>query len=176
VTSSPLPRLVVDTNIFVPATIGAAASPPGTSAGAGLLRGWRAGFCSLVVSEELLAEYLDVLQRAPFNISSGRATRLIDNVARRAIVVTPKASKRILTKDPDDDVVLKAALAGKAEFLVTDNRRDFDELAATPGKRARGAELSHRGIRIVGLSECLDAIRATHAGAGRVMRKPSRWP
>jgi predicted nucleic acid-binding protein len=132
VTSSPLPRLVVDTNIFVPATIGAAAFPPGTSAGAGLLRGWRAGFCSLVVSEELLAEYLDVLQRAPFNISSGRATRLIDNVARRAIVVTPKASKRILTKDPDDD--------------------------------------------IVGLSECLDAIRATHADAGRVMRKPSRWP
>lgn len=175
-TAAPSPRVVVDTNVFVPAAIAAAAAPPGGTAGAGLLRGWRAGLCSLIVSEELLAEYREILQRAPFTISSGSATRLVGQVAKLAIVVTPKATKAVLTKDPDDDMVLKAAIAGKADFLVTDNRRDFEELAPARSKLAKGEPLTYRGVRIVGLSECLDAIRAAHPDARRVMGKRSRWP
>ena len=175
-TVAPSFRVVVDTNVFVPAAIAATAAPPRSTAGAGLLRAWRAGFCSLIVSDELLAEYREILQRAPFNITSGSATLLIGQVRKLAIVVSPKATKAILKRDPDDDMVLKTALAGKAHFLVTDNRRDFEELVPPQRKLAKGAQLAYRGVRVVGLSDCLDAIRAAHPDAGQVMGKKSRWP
>lgn len=132
-TSQPSPRLVIDTNIFVPGLVGATATPPKRSASAGLLRAWRADFCSVIVSEELLAEYLDVLQRPAFGVARKRAFRLCEQIAARAIVVTPPVGHPLLEADPDDDMVLKAALAGKADLLVTDNKGDFAEIATLPG-------------------------------------------
>ena len=172
-TAPPKPRLVIDTNILVPAVLGATASPPRASASAGLLRAWRAGFCSVVVSEDLLAEYLHVLQRPAFGVSRQRALRLCAQVAARAIVVVPQPGRQLLSRDPDDDMVLKTALAGKADLLVTDNRRHFAEIATLRGGTA---DLCYRGVRVVGLSHCLDAIRAMHANAEPILRRARRWP
>jgi hypothetical protein len=72
-----------------------------------------------------------------------------------------------------DLIVLEAALTGKADFLVTDNRKDFEELAPAPSK---SDPLIYRGVRIVTQRECLDAIRAAHQDARRTMDKKRRWP
>ena len=147
--------------------------PPGTSASAGLLRAWRASLCSVIVSPALLAEYLDVLQRPAFAVPADRARRLCEQIAARAIVVKPRAGRPLLKADPDDDMVLKTALAGKADFLVTDNRRDFEEIASLRGGTI---DLHDRGVQVVGLSACLDAIRAAHADAERLIRRSTTWP
>ena len=70
-------------------------------------------------------------------------------------------------------MVLKTVLAGKAELLVTDNQNDFKEIATL---RSGTADLRYRGVRIVGLSDCLSAIRATHADADRITHRIRRWP
>jgi uncharacterized protein len=151
-TSQPLPRLVIDTNIFIPGVVGASATPPRLTASAALLRAWRAGFCSVIVSEALLDEYMEVLQRPAFGVERRRAMRLRAQISDRAIEVNVRASRPLLRVDPDDDMVLKTAIAGKAELLVTDNRNHFAEIAALRGGTA---ELRYRGVHVVGLSHCL---------------------
>lgn len=54
----------------------------------------------------------------------------------------------------------------------SDNRRHFAEIATLCGGTA---DLRYRGVRVVGLSECLDQIRATHVDAERIMRQRRRW-
>lgn len=167
------PRIVLDTNLLVPGVVGATAVPPGPSASASLIRAWTAGYCTLVVSDPLLDEYEDVMQRQPFGIAARAAAMFREVIANRAVVVKVRESRSLLTRDPDDDVVLKTALAGKAEMLVTNNVDDFREIAALPGGTAG---LCYRGVRVVGLPACLAAIRATHADAERAMRRRRRWP
>jgi putative PIN family toxin of toxin-antitoxin system len=171
--SQPPPRVVIDTNIFIPGVVGASATPPKLTASAGLLRAWRAGFCSVIVSEALHDEYMEVLQRPAFGVGKRRAMRLRARISDRAINVKLPVNRPLLTVDPDDDMVLKTAIAGKAELLVTDNASDFAEIAALRGGTA---DLRYRGVRVVGLSPCLDTIRALHPNADRIMRRSRRWP
>ena len=161
-TAAPYPRIVVDTNIFAPAIRATHKVPPVRTAGAGLLEAWRRRWCTLVVSPELLAEYLDVLQRDEFRLSYKEADRVCRGIARTAVVVSPPASQPLLTLDPGDDIVLKTAIEGGADFLVTDNTRHFAEIAKLKGG---SPGLRYRGVTVVGLSRVLDAIRATHAQA-----------
>ena len=167
------PRLVIDTNILVPAVVGAAADPPAPTASASLLRAWHAGFCSVVVSAVLLDEYEDVLQRPPFGVPDAAAARYCRAIGRRAVRVAPLRSKALLTRDPDDDLVFRTALAGRADLLVTHNLRDFAEVAALPGGTP---DLRYRGLRVVGLGDALAAIRAHDPRAETAMRRPRRWP
>ena len=164
---------MLDTNLLVPGVVGATAVPPGPSASASLIRAWAAGYCTLVVSDRLLDEYEDVMQRQPFGIAARAAAMFRQVITNRALVVKVRKSRSVLTRDPDDDMVLKTAIAGKADMLVTNNVDDFREIAALPGGTA---DLCYRGVRVVGLAACLAAIRATHADAERAMRRPRRWP
>jgi putative PIN family toxin of toxin-antitoxin system len=166
------PRIVVDTNIFVPGLIGAIAVPPGKSASAGLLRAWRGDRCTVVLSEPLLDEYWRVMQRTPFSIPSHKAKRLRDAIRSRALMVAPDPRRVILRRDPDDNIVLLTAIAGRAEFLVTDNTADFQEVNVLGHEHG---VLRYHGVRIIGLSECLDMIRALHADADQMMRRRSPW-
>jgi predicted nucleic acid-binding protein len=66
-------RVVLDTNIFVSMALGGAVGEINT--------GWRAGKFTLIVSNEVVSEYLDVLQRpklhlAPYMIYGCRQKRL----------------------------------------------------------------------------------------------------
>lgn len=147
---------------MVPALVAAAARPERCTAGASLLWCWRHGYCTLVVSDELLSEYEDVLQRAPFSVTLQSAKALRSQFTRLAHVVSPAVGRPLLTVDPGDDMVLKAAIAGKADLLVTNNRRDFEEVATLDGGTA---DLKYRGVHVVNLTDALRAIYAQHPSA-----------
>lgn len=136
-------------------------------------RAWAAGYCTLVVSEPLLDEYEDVMQRQPFGIAARAAAAFREFITNRALVVKVRKSRLLLTRDPDDDMVLQTAIAGRADMLVRNNVDDFREIAALPGGTA---DLCYRGVRVVNLSACLAAIRTTHPDAEHAMRRPRRWP
>jgi putative PIN family toxin of toxin-antitoxin system len=76
----------------------------------------------LVTSEQLLAELQDVLTRPdkPFCLSPSEADEVVTEIRRYARVVTP-TRKVAACRDPKDNAVLEAALAGQVSYLVTDD-------------------------------------------------------
>lgn len=168
--SRPAPRIVVDTNIMVPALVALAARPRHDTAGAALLWYWRKRYCTFVVSAPLLQEYEDVLQRPAFGMRPAEASQVCTRIAHAAPVVSVPSSKPLRTVDPGDDMVLKTAIAGRAELLLTNNGRHFAEVATLPGGTV---DLQYRGVRVVGLTDAMRAIHMTHpASRSAYQRRP----
>jgi predicted nucleic acid-binding protein len=168
----PEPRLVVDTNIMVPALVGLHRAPGGPkTAAAALLVAWRLGFCEILASDDMLAEYERILSGTSFGITPAYARRWCASIRRLAAQVRVSRIRPLLTIDPEDDVVLKTAIEGKADLLVTHNLRHFREVASlTVGT----PDLRYRGLRIVGLSKCWDEIKARHPGVEDRVRRSAR--
>jgi putative PIN family toxin of toxin-antitoxin system len=140
-------RLVLDTAVMV------AAIRSDSGASRQLLL---AGFerrATLLVSVPLLVEYEGVMTRREHLAASGLSARdvevLLDAVAAVAEPVRLAFLWRTLLRDPDDDMVLEAAVNGRADAIVTFNRRDFASVkdqfgidVLLPGEAA--AELEER--------------------------------
>ena len=75
-----------------------------------------AGFLE-IVSQPLLDEYQDVLQRKSDKSPTAIASE-IAAVAARALVVMPQETVSV-SRDPDDDRILECAIAGKADYIIT---------------------------------------------------------
>lgn len=125
------PRGVVDTSVLVAGMAGfkRGVRPPNPSAQ--FLRRWleRANFVWLV-SDDILDEYRDVLQRLGVRSHViGRVLNLLDEAAEH---VRPGALPDA-APDPDDAPMWACADAGRADFIVTLNPKDFpqDRIAAT---------------------------------------------
>jgi uncharacterized protein len=164
------PRIVLDTNLMVPGLVGVARKPPATTATAVLVRAAQARVISLVVSEPLLAEVERVLQYPSFGVSASTASRMVRAVRGIATVVEIPNRLAILITDPDDNVVLETAFAGKADMLATANLAHFEEV------RSRGAAaLRFRGVDIVSLSRCHERIRHEWPEAHELLHRVWGW-
>lgn len=111
---------VVDNNVYVSSLLSPHGSP------ARVLDAWRANAFVLVTSEPLLAEFSKVLsypRLAPRIAPDAR--QVIANVAARAIIVTPTRSVAVC-RDPDDNAVIEAAIAGGADYIVSGDQDLLD--------------------------------------------------
>jgi predicted nucleic acid-binding protein len=93
-----------------------------------------------MVSVALVLEYESVLTRVEQLRASG-LTLLEMNQVLNAVVAVAEPVRlsfqwRPMLRDPDDDLVLEAAVNGRAEAIVTLNRRDF-----SPGSERFGIEV-----------------------------------
>jgi putative PIN family toxin of toxin-antitoxin system len=163
-------RITLDTNLLVPGLIGAARMPPAATATAALVRALQARVIALVVSDPLLAEVERVLQDPSFAVSVRTARRMVRAVRGIATVVEIPGKLAVLTVDPDDNVILETAVAGKADLLATNNLAHFEEVRS----RAE-APLRFRGVDIVSLSRCHERIREDWPEADALLRKVWRW-
>ena len=110
-------RAVIDNNVFVSGLI-KSNGPPGR-----ILASQRRGHFDLVTSAPLLQELEAVLLR-PHILKLIRATEsdvvdFVDQLRADAIVVTPDFTLTVVERDPDDNRVLEAAVAGRVDFIVT---------------------------------------------------------
>lgn len=84
---------------------------------------------TLLVSVALMIEYESVLTRdehlAASGLSLAEVATLLDAIARVAEPVRLAFLWRPMLPDPDDDMVLEVAVNGRADAIVTMNRRDF---------------------------------------------------
>jgi putative PIN family toxin of toxin-antitoxin system len=87
-----------------------------------------------LVTTALLLEYEAVLnrteQRAVHEFSPTDLERLLAGLASVAEPVERYFSWRPQLGDPEDEMVLEAAINGRADALVTYNRRHFESIAA----------------------------------------------
>ena len=81
----------------------------------------------MCVSEELMAEYYDVLRRekfAKFHDFFSRAEALLVKIETKATMFKPKIKLNLIS-DADDNMVLELADESIADFVITGNTTDF---------------------------------------------------
>jgi len=104
-------RVVLDTNIFVSAILGGKLSI--------ILDEWRAGQFTLLVSEPIVREYLDVISRPKFKIVASEIATITEYLLKTAEFVTPMETIAVIEADPSDNKFLEAALTGNAIYIVS---------------------------------------------------------
>lgn len=112
-------RVVVDTNVIVSGSLRTSGAP------ANALATNRDNEVTWITSEILLAELQRVLARPRIRRrlkwDDARITQFSDVLRRQSVVVAP--SERIeASRDPDDNRVLEAAVAGEADYKVAGDR------------------------------------------------------
>jgi putative PIN family toxin of toxin-antitoxin system len=120
-------KVVIDTNVIVSALIGQ--GPPRR-----IHELWTSQHFRLTVSPEILNEYLRVLAYPKFRGSPEEAARLVnENILDHVQLVKPPLQKLPHpSRDPKDDMFLRAALAAKADWLVSGDK----DLLSLNGKYA----------------------------------------
>jgi putative PIN family toxin of toxin-antitoxin system len=114
-------RAVLDTNIFISGVIHQAGLP------GQILVAWRSGRFELITSAEINEEILEVLNRPRIREKYHIEDRIIDVGAilyTQATLVEPKHRLKV-SKDPDDNKFLEAALQGSATYIVTGDKKDL---------------------------------------------------
>ena len=135
-------RVVLDTNILIGALI-TKDTPPDR-----LYQAWLRGEFELVTSTVQLAELADVLARPRLHkfIDADEAAAIVENLGARALVLDEPPSVH-LSPDPKDDPILAAAVAGKADLIVSGDKKHIlalGEVHGIPTVTAREA-LEHLG-------------------------------
>ena len=114
-------RVVLDTNILISAAIQPAGIP------ANLIDAVALRALTLYVSEDILAEYREVLSRPKFaRLNPGRVARLFTVLAAEAVMVQPPR-RSTASRDEADNRFLECAEVADAEYLVTGNTKHFPE-------------------------------------------------
>lgn len=94
---------------------------------------WQSRRITLLISREILTEYLRVFAYPKFQLSDQEIRPLIEEELL-PFVETIRVRRRlaVVRRDPDDDKFLECAVAGRAQYLVTGDR-DLRELGTFRG-------------------------------------------
>jgi putative PIN family toxin of toxin-antitoxin system len=141
-----MPRVVLDTDIIVTALRSAAGCSNA------VLREAAHGRLTPLATPALFLEYEAVLKRPEQRLAHGLELRDIDRFlaafASACEAVEVSFQWRPQLSDPNDELVLEAAVNGRADALVTHNVRDF----------AKGA--AHFGLHVLRPGELLMRLRS----------------
>lgn len=129
-------RIVADTNTVISGLLWH--GPPRR-----LLEFARERKVSLCTSVTLLTELAEVIARPKFadrvRAAGLSAAELVRDYEHLAEIVTPEPLPAPASRDPDDDHVLACALAGKAELIVSGDKRHLLVLGEYQGIPIRSA-------------------------------------
>ena len=123
-------RVVIDSSVVVAALT----TPNPESASRVVLAAVAAGVVELVITPELAAEHRRAVEYPQVRRQAARVNRqgFVDAIVATADRVEAGSAVGAVPADPGDDMVVAAALAGRADFLVTLDRHLLD-LAGLPG-------------------------------------------
>ena len=121
-------RLVLDTNILVGALI-TKGTPPDR-----LYQAWLRGDIELVTSTAQIAEIADVLARPSLHkfLDADEAEVIVHNIGARALILDEPPEVN-LSPDSTDNPILAAAIAGKANLIVSGDKRHMLALGKVKG-------------------------------------------
>lgn len=142
-------RVVVDTNVFVGATI----NQRGGSAL--IVSTWRVGKkFTLITCRQAVNEILCVLAypriRIKYNVQPSEAHRIARYLCKRAVWIEPKGEVD-LCRDETDNFLLETAILGEVEFLVSGDKDLVDD------EKLKVEMLKH-GVKVVGVTEFVEVL------------------
>ncbi len=116
-------RAVIDTNVLVSALFSR------RGAANRILTAATDGAFVVLASPPLFLEYEEVLKRPEHRLRHGLDLGQVDTLLRSLATITEPVDVRFLwrpqLRDPDDEMVLEAAINGSADVIVTYNVADF---------------------------------------------------
>src|SRR5688500_2496577 len=102
-------------------------SPAGASAA--IIRAARQGQATLLLSVPLAMEYEAVCRRPQHRVEAGLSSRQVEIFLTAIVALGEPVHTHFLwrpqLRDPNDEMVLEAAVNGRADALVTFNVRDY---------------------------------------------------
>jgi putative PIN family toxin of toxin-antitoxin system len=124
-------RLVLDAD----AVVAAMRSP--TDASAAMVRAVRHGQATLLLSVPLAMEYEADCRRPEHRLEAGLSARQVETFLDAIIAMAEPVPTHFLwrpqLRDPNDEMVLEAAVNGRADAVVTFNVRDYGTAASQFG-------------------------------------------
>lgn len=84
-----------------------------------ILEAWQKGRFTLILSPPILDEYRRVLQEMTRKRPIAALTSILEIIESNSQITTPSPFSKHVCSDPDDDKFLEAALAARANHLVT---------------------------------------------------------
>jgi len=79
---------------------------------------------SLFVSQDILAEYAEVLSRPELRIPAEERQQFMELVSNHGRVVAPQRKLQVC-RDPDANIFLECAEAARTDYLITGNKKHF---------------------------------------------------
>ena len=121
-------RVVLDTNILIGALI-TKGTPPDR-----LYRAWLRGEIELVTSAAQMVELADVLARPRLQkfLDADEAAAIVENFGTRAHIVHDAPDVNV-SPDSKDNAILAAAIAGKADLIVSGDKKHVLALGEVEG-------------------------------------------
>jgi uncharacterized protein len=104
-------RVILDTNIFISAMLGGNVGE--------IIDLWKTRSFTLIISDSILKEYLEVIQRPKFNIPQKDISAITNYLLKYAEFVVPKEKLSVIKADPSDNKFLEAGLEGKVDYIVS---------------------------------------------------------
>jgi uncharacterized protein len=103
----------------------------------------------LILSRSILEEFLDVIEdpKVVKYASEQNVTVFLDTLRNAARIVQVKSGFKAVKEDPDDDIIVRAAYDGKADYIVS-------------GDRHMLALKEYKGIKILTIDEMLNVLKS----------------
>ena len=111
-------RVVIDTNVMVSAYLGRGLET--------IIIAWTAGKFSLIVSNQVVSEYLEVLRRPRFKIAHDELDNFTALILSKAEFVLPEESIPAVEANPSDNKFIEAAVARQADYIVSGDKHLLD--------------------------------------------------
>ena len=108
-------QIILDTNVFVSGIF--FSGPPYQ-----ILKAWRNGTLTLVISDEIFQEYQRVGKLLGKQFPMIDLQPILDLVRTRAQICPVKCLPEAVTDDPDDDKFVACAIASKSKIIVSGDK------------------------------------------------------
>lgn len=110
-------KAVVDTNVFISAFFNPGGSPRA------VIENWKKGEITLCLSQEILEEYIEVLERFDF-IEEVELKTLLHLFAKRinTVFISSCPDISVVDADPDDNKFIACAVAAEAQYIISGDK------------------------------------------------------
>ena len=113
-------KAVLDTNILVSGILYEAGPQ------AKLLALARLGKFEVFLSVDIISELRSVLLRPKFNLTEREVDSAIKELLKFCKIIVPSEKLNVVKADPDDNAIIEAAVAGRAQFIVSGDKHLLD--------------------------------------------------
>ncbi|MBI5003199.1 putative toxin-antitoxin system toxin component, PIN family [Candidatus Woesearchaeota archaeon] len=109
-------RVVLDTNVFISGIFWEG------NASSAIIEAWRNRKFILISSHAILEEFVRVLRSFKIQMNEEMIQEWERMIIENAVIVEPLHKLEIVKADPSDDKFFEAAIAGNAQYIVSQDR------------------------------------------------------